>query len=92
VAPPACNAEALSEKALAHYRLNQLAESLASFEAAYTCKPSPTLLQRALVIACNLRNMAKAKAYWKRLSLEMRTRVLSTCARNDITEAMLNAP
>ena len=91
-APPTCNADALSEKALEQYRVNQLAESLAFFEAAYTCKPSPSLLQRAFVIACNLRNVAKARSYWKRLSLAMRTQALSTCMRNDITETMLNAP
>jgi len=91
-APPTCNADALSEKALEQYRVNQLAESLAFFEAAYACKPSPALLQRALVIACNLRNVAKSRSYWKRLSLAMRTQALSTCVRNDITEAMLNAP
>jgi hypothetical protein len=72
--------------------VNRLAESLAFFEAAYTCKPSPSLLQRAFVIACNLHNVAKARSYWKRLPLAMRTQPLSACVRNGITADMLNAP
>jgi hypothetical protein len=92
VAPPTCNADALSAKALEQYRVDHFAESLAFFEAPYTCKPSPSLLQRALVIACNLRNVAKARSYWKRLSLAMRTQAAGICVRNGITDETLNAP
>jgi hypothetical protein len=43
-------------------------------------------------MACNLRNTAKAKTYWKRLSPQLRTQAVGTCVRNGITEATLNAP
>jgi hypothetical protein len=92
VAPSRCNADALSEKALARFGTNHLTESLALFEAAYACKPTPALLQKAFVIACNLRDVAKARSYWKRLSPALRTQALSPCVRNAITEATLNAP
>lgn len=90
VAPPRCNADALSERALAHFSANELAESLALFDAAYACKPSPALLQKAFVIACNLRDAARARSYWKRLPPALATQALPTCARNDITEDALN--
>ena len=89
---PTCNADALSEKAIVQYRANQLAESLALFDAAYACKPAPALLQKAFVISCNLHDVPKARSYWKRLSLALRTAAASTCVRNGITDDMLNAP
>lgn len=91
-APPKCNADTLAEKALAQYNANQIAESLALYDAAYACRPALPLLQKAFVIACNLRDATKARSYWKRLPPALGTQALPTCAHNDITEAMLNAP
>jgi serine/threonine protein kinase len=91
--PPAkCNADELSEKALTQFRANAYAAALALYEAAYTCSPAPALLQKAFIVACNLRNLPKAKAYWKRLSTELRTQANGTCVRNGITVETLNAP
>lgn len=45
-----------------------------------------------LLDACNLRNAAKSKSYWKRISPAMRTPVSNICVRNGITEEDLNAP
>jgi hypothetical protein len=92
VAPPKCNADTLAEKALAQYSANQLAESLALYDAAYACKPALPLLQKAFVIACNLHDETRARLYWKRLPPALGTQALPACARNDITEAMLTAP
>jgi len=62
--PPAkCDADALSAKGAQQFASSQFAESLASFEAAYACRPAPQLILKAFVVACNLRNVAKTKAY-----------------------------
>jgi len=87
-----CDADALSDQGRAQFVAGQLTEALVSYEAAYACSPTPTLLLKAFVVACNLRNHSKARSYWKQLSPEKRTQALATCVRNDITEAMLNAP
>jgi serine/threonine protein kinase len=90
--PPKCNVDDLSEKARVQFRDNQYATSLALYEAAYACKPTPPLLQKAFIVACNLRDLPKVKAYWKRLSAELRTQANGTCVRNGITVEMLNEP
>jgi hypothetical protein len=87
-----CDADALSNQGRDQFVASRLAEALASYEAAYACKPASDLLLKAFVVACNLRKTAKARLYWKRLSVESRTPALATCERNEITEAMLNAP
>ena len=90
--PPKCNADALSDRGAQQFVANRFAESLAAYEAAYACKPAPMLILKAFVVACNLRNVAKARSYWRRLPLEKRTLALVTCVRNDIPEKLLNAP
>lgn len=87
-----CDADALTNQGRDQFVASRLAEALASYEAAYACRPAPDLLLKAFVVACNLRKTAKARLYWKRLSVESRTPALATCERNEITEAMLNAP
>jgi hypothetical protein len=88
--PPACDADALAAQGWQHYGADRLAESLASYEAAYACRPAPTLNLKAFVIACNLRSLAKARSHWKQLSSALRASALGTCVRNGITEAMLD--
>jgi len=88
--PPACDADALATKGWQQYSVDRLAESLAAYEAAYACKPAPTLNLKAFVIACNLRSLAKARSHWKPLPPALRTLALGTCMRNGITKAMLD--
>jgi len=87
-----CDADALTKQGRDQFVASRFAEALASYEAAYACRPAPDLLLKSFVVACNLRKAAKARLYWKRLSVEIRTPALATCERNEITEAMLNAP
>ena len=85
--------EASGESVLGQqFSAGQLAQSLASYEAAYACRPAPALLQKAFVVACNLRDVARAKSYWKRLSPQLRSSALGVCVRNGIDETGLNAP
>jgi hypothetical protein len=72
--------------------MHQLAESLASYEAAYSCRPGVTLLQKQFVVVCNLQNIAKARSLWKRLPPAMRNQALGVCVRNGITAETLNTP
>jgi serine/threonine protein kinase len=90
--PKRCDTDALTEMGRKQFVVGHLPESLAAYEAAYACSPTPPLILKTFVVACNLRNLAKARSYWKQLSSEKRTQALVTCVRNDITEAMLNTP
>ena len=87
-----CDADALAEKAKELFTAGSLVPALAAYDAAIACRPDPGLIQKALVVACNLRNLAKAKSYWKRIAPSMRPPMLNICIRNGITEDDLNAP
>jgi len=89
---PRCNPDALTRKALAQYRTGRLAEALASYERAIGCRSTPALIQKAYVVACNLKDVTKARAYWTRLSRDLQLQAIGTCVRNGISEPMLNNP
>jgi hypothetical protein len=90
--PAACNPDLLADKARDLFTAGSLVPALAAYDAAIACRPDPGLIQKALVVACNLRNLAKAKSYWKRISPAMRGVMINICVRNGITEDDLNAP
>jgi hypothetical protein len=90
-APGRCDAGELADKGRDAHAVGQYAASLRYFEQAYACKPEPSLAQKAVIVACNLPSVAKARHYWKRLPGTMRQRILGVCVRNAITEDMLNA-
>jgi tetratricopeptide (TPR) repeat protein len=92
VTQPACDSDALVARGGQQFAAGQLAESLASYEAAFACKHEPATLQKAFVVACNLRDLAKAKSYWKRLTPQLRSSALGVCVRNGLDEATLRAP
>jgi len=88
-----CDADALAEKGRKQFGADRAAESLASYVAAYACRPEPVFLQKAFIATCNLHDVTKARSYWKRLSPAQRTQTLiNTCARLGVTEAQLSAP
>ena len=89
---PTCEADALVARGGQLFAASQLVESLASFESAYACRPKLAVLQKAFVVACNLRDLAKVKSYWKRLSPQLRSSALGVCVRNGIDEATLGTP
>ncbi len=90
--PPKCDVNALSQRGAEQFVANHFAESLAFYEAAYACSPSPALSLKAFVVACNLRNVPKARSYWRRLAPEKRSQALVPCVRNGIIEETLNEP
>jgi len=91
-APARCNADALATRALAQYQVNRLADAFALYKEAFDCRPDPAVLLRALVMACNLRDLARARSCWKPLPAALRTRARTVCEHYDITEAMLSEP
>ncbi len=91
--PPAkCDADALDRRGQAQLAAGQLVESFMSYEEAYACNRTPARMLKAFTLACRLRNVDKARSYWKQLATSVRTQAAGTCARNGITVATLNAP
>lgn len=87
-----CDHEAFAEEGREHHAAGQNASAYDAFERAYQCKPDPLYAEKALISACNMPNVQKARAQWKRLSAEFRQRTLMICKRNGISEDELNAP
>lgn len=54
------------------------------FQTAYRCKADPLIAQKALISACKLRSVGKAKRWWKLLPAQMQTQLLPACVRNGI--------
>jgi serine/threonine-protein kinase len=90
--PGPCIAEGLAEDGRKQYARGELAAALASYEGAYACRAVPEWAEKAFIIACNQRDLAKARLHWGRLRSLMQPRVLGICERNEITEPMLSAP
>ena len=65
------------------YAGGRAVEALASYEAAYRCKPGdPTLLRYCLAAACKAKNLTKARTYWKKMTASARFSMESLCAGN----------
>jgi hypothetical protein len=90
--PAKCDAEALAQKGRVQLSAGQLDASFMSYEAAYECNPVPARARPPFTLACNLRDLAKARLYWKLMVPAMRAPVLGICVRKGIAEATLNAP
>jgi eukaryotic-like serine/threonine-protein kinase len=90
--PIPCDAEALADKGKEQYGNGQLAATLTSYEAAWSCKQDPQYAEKAFITACNLANVSKARVHWKRMTPMMKQRASAICVRNGITQDMLDAP
>jgi len=92
--PPGCDLPALDAKGKEQFLAGQLVAAIATYEAAFACKPDPRFLRRAFVAACNLkvRDLKKVKAIWRRLSPDAQEATVDECTRNGITQAQLDAP
>jgi len=65
--------------------------ALKYFESAYSCRPDVHTAELAFMAACNLKNLAQARVYWRTMP-ESRKRADETmCARQYITREMLDA-
>src|SRR6185295_6007101 len=79
---PRCDSESLALQGQAHLAAGQDVDAFMSYEAAYACNPTPARAQKALTAACSLRNVARARSYWKQMAPAMRTQAVDTCVRN----------
>jgi hypothetical protein len=86
-----CDADKLAQEGQVLLDAGQAAASFMSYEAAYACNPTPARALKAFTLACNVRNVDRARAYWKQLAPAVRSRAVGTCVRNGITVANLNA-
>jgi len=91
-APLRCDADVLAGNGMNAYSSGAYAASLAYYEAAIACRPDPSFVQKAFVVACNLNNLRKAKTHWRRMLFPSRAQALEVCVRNGITEDQLSAP
>ncbi|MEO8706257.1 MAG: hypothetical protein ABI867_39875 [Kofleriaceae bacterium] len=62
-----CDFPALTKAADTALASGQFAKALAGYEEALVCKADDTLVNKAYMASCRLRNAAKAKAYWKKI-------------------------
>jgi serine/threonine protein kinase len=90
--PPKCDAEALAREGQAQLDAGERVAAFMSHEAAYACGPTPARALKAFTLACNLRNVDRARVYWKQLAPAVRNQALGACTRNGITKATLSAP
>jgi hypothetical protein len=87
-----CDVDQLLEKARDLYASGMYTQALATYEAALACRADQPTYQKAFASACHLRNLPKAKQYWRKLSRSSQQGVNTICVLNGITEDELNAP
>ena len=90
--PAKCDADALAQKGRVQLSAGQLDAAFMSYEAAYECNPVPARARVPFTLACNLRDLAKARLYWKQMAPAVRAQVLGICVLKVIAAATLNAP
>ena len=78
-APVACDAEALTDKALENVLMDRHAEALEALEASLACRRDPYVLGRAFVAACKAGNSAKQKLYFDQLTPAQQSKLSKHC-------------
>ena len=82
--PPACDADALRNKAQDYLSTGMDAAALASFEASMRCRADSSLIRFAFMAACRSRNAAKARYYYAKIPPGTVTSIIQICVRNGI--------
>lgn len=85
----ACDAAAPFDRAAQAHTKGDNAGALAWFEQSLACKDDPKVRVRALLSACNARNLARARHHYARLPQMQRDQALVSCVRNGISEEAL---
>ena len=78
-----CNADSHRQKGDDHLQTGMDAAALAAFERSMRCRPDPTLVPKAFLAACRLKNQGKAKHYYPMLP-ESKRALAHVCIRNGI--------
>ncbi|MGN6103548.1 MAG: hypothetical protein ACTHU0_00345 [Kofleriaceae bacterium] len=87
----ACDAAAPFDRGAQAHAKGDNAGALAWFEQSLACKEEPKVRQRALLSACNARNLARARHHYARLTQVQRDQALVSCVRNGISEETLRS-
>jgi serine/threonine-protein kinase len=82
--PGPCDFDELVQKANSMVASGNHAAALQAFEQAFKCKPEQRIVVRIFMEACNGRNAAKAKQYFKQLPPNRQRQLLQLCIRNGI--------
>jgi pSer/pThr/pTyr-binding forkhead associated (FHA) protein len=89
--PPACDAAASKAQGIEQFSNGNDSAALKEFDKALACKAEPDTGMRAFMASCRLRNLEKAKYYWKRFKTASQP-ALVVCVRNGIQQVDLEGP
>ncbi len=81
---PACDAQALADKARQELGDSADAQALVDFEKSLACRDDPSLYPTAYMAACGSKNPAKAKHWFSKLPAERKTSLVQICLRKGI--------
>jgi hypothetical protein len=90
--PKDCDPVKPKQEGLEAFARHQNKDALASFEKAYMCKSDANTLKLMFASACKLKDLAKARSYWKRLPQSMKDTLIQFCVREGITSDQLDGP
>lgn len=80
---PACDPDGPADEATTAMSNGDYAGALAGFERSLACRHDPALISSAFIAACGVKDLARAKVYWKQLPARRQT-LLQRCLSNDI--------
>jgi pSer/pThr/pTyr-binding forkhead associated (FHA) protein len=89
---PCAGIDETSQKAMDAFSGNSPEKALPLFEAVFKCKGDASTMKLVFASACKAKNVAKAKAYWKKMSSSLQGSVAGFCVDRGITYDILNAP
>ncbi len=79
-APAACDADALTDKAMENVLMDRHAEALVDLEASLACRRDPYVLGLAFMEACYGGNAAKEELYFDQLTPEQQSKLSQSCS------------
>jgi tetratricopeptide (TPR) repeat protein len=83
-AATACDADALKDRGMELVNQGQFQPALDRFEQSLACKQDAYVVALAFMASCNASNEAKARAYYKALGVDQRSKYKVMCDRNNV--------
>jgi hypothetical protein len=81
-----CDAKALEEKGIDAFGVGNHAQALAAFEQALACNPGDArLVKLSFMASCELKDLPKARTFWRQLAANERATLVQLCMRSGIT-------
>lgn len=90
--PASCDPQDLDAKGTAYVGAGQHAAALQAFESALRCKGANVsrLTKLAYMESCKVKNIDKARRYWKRFTAQEQNQLLTMCLQQGITKDQLD--